>query len=203
MLLIISNNSPVSAKWPKWLVPICPSRPSFVLKYGVAIIPELLSSTSNRSYLLLKSSENLRTEAKLVRSSRITSTSPSICPRLFFASSPFFRERQVRITSAPFRANFFTDSYPNPLFPPVTMITFPVRSGIFFAVHTVAITGQYSILITNIINNILVKTMHYLIFWFWYGVVLIIFKQKMVSRLQITWYRALIWKIKTLSTSIT
>ena len=42
-----SSSRPVRAKWPRWLVPSCISKPSAVLRYGSAITPALLSRTSS------------------------------------------------------------------------------------------------------------------------------------------------------------
>ena len=37
-----SSSRPVSAKWPRWLVPNCNSKPSLVVDFGVIITPALL-----------------------------------------------------------------------------------------------------------------------------------------------------------------
>jgi hypothetical protein len=46
---IVSIRRPVSAKWPRWLVPNCSSNPSAVWRRGVAITPALLISRSSPS----------------------------------------------------------------------------------------------------------------------------------------------------------
>lgn len=45
----VGSSSPVSAKWPRWFVPNCVSKPSAVVPYGSAITPALLTSRSRRS----------------------------------------------------------------------------------------------------------------------------------------------------------
>ena len=44
-----SSSRPVKAKWPRWLVPNCSSKPSLVVDFGVHITPALLISRSMRS----------------------------------------------------------------------------------------------------------------------------------------------------------
>ena len=44
----LSSSSPVSAKWPRWLVPNCSSKPSVVVCFGGYITPALLISRSMR-----------------------------------------------------------------------------------------------------------------------------------------------------------
>jgi hypothetical protein len=44
-----SSSRPVKAKWPKWFVPNCNSKPSLVVDLGVYMTPALLISRSMRS----------------------------------------------------------------------------------------------------------------------------------------------------------
>ena len=65
---------PVSAKWPRWLVPNWSSKPSAVLRRGVAITPALLISRSRPWWPARKRSANSRTESRLARSSSSSSS---------------------------------------------------------------------------------------------------------------------------------
>ena len=47
---IASISSPVSAKWPRWLVPIWSSKPSAVSLRGGAITPALFTRRSSPSF---------------------------------------------------------------------------------------------------------------------------------------------------------
>ena len=69
-----SSRSPVKAKWPKWLVPNCISKPSLVVDLGVYMTPALLISRSMR-YIERSSAAALRTDSSEVRSSSCNSTS--------------------------------------------------------------------------------------------------------------------------------
>ena len=46
-----SSSRPVRAKWPRWLVAICSSKPSAVWRYGVPMTPALLTRRSSRAWL--------------------------------------------------------------------------------------------------------------------------------------------------------
>ncbi|COY15034.1 Uncharacterised protein [Mycobacterium tuberculosis] len=64
-----SINRPVNAKWPKWLVPNCISKPSAVVCRGVYITPALLISRSMRWWSDFSCAAAARTDASEVRSS--------------------------------------------------------------------------------------------------------------------------------------
>ena len=68
LTLILSRRRLVKRKCPKWLVPICISNPSSVLKWGQVITPALFRRTSIRSSLALISYAHFLTEARLDRS---------------------------------------------------------------------------------------------------------------------------------------
>ena len=70
-----SSRRLVSAKWPRWLVPNCSSKPSAVATSGGIMTPALLIS---RSISPSQPAANSRTEARLARSSRRTSVVPGI-----------------------------------------------------------------------------------------------------------------------------
>ena len=115
--LIRSSSRPVSAKCPRWLVPICSSKPSLVRRNGVAITPALLTSTA-----ISRPAANSRTEARSAKSRRSTSVLPGIPAA---ARSPLPMSRQASTTCAPARASSVAVTAPNPLFAPVTTIVRP------------------------------------------------------------------------------
>ncbi len=112
--VIRSSSSPVSAKWPRWFVPICISKPSTVARFGTAITPALFTSTATSPSML---SAKPRTEDRSARSSRRTSVSPGIDAA---ATCPLAVSRQARMTLAPARASSRAVTAPMPLFAPVT-----------------------------------------------------------------------------------
>src|SRR3954452_10096260 len=119
----------VSAKWPRWLVPICSSKPSLVRVSGVAMTPALLTRTSSSPS---QPSANARTEARSARSSGRTSTAPVISRA---AASPLAVSRTASVTRAIARASSVLASLPITLFAPVTTNVRPSRDGRSAAVH--------------------------------------------------------------------
>src|SRR6476646_2650214 len=128
--VILGSSRLVSAKWPRWLVPIWLSKPSTVCAYGTAMMPALLTSTSTPS----TPSANERTDARSCRSSLRTSTSPVMVAA---ASSPLVVLRTARIVLAPTRASSRAVIRPRPLLAPVTITVRPANEGRFAAVHSV------------------------------------------------------------------
>src|SRR5206468_1546579 len=69
------RRSPVRAKWPRWLVPNCNSKPSTVIRGETVIKPALLMSRSRPSCFRSNHCAKPRTESRLLRSSDPTSSS--------------------------------------------------------------------------------------------------------------------------------
>ena len=113
------------AKWPRWLVPNCNSKPSAVRDSGGIITPALLIS---RSMGPDQSRANARTESRLARS-RWRTSFVSAAGRASAAARPLASSRTASTTWAPARATAFAVSRPMPLFAPVTMTVRPARSG--------------------------------------------------------------------------
>jgi AcrR family transcriptional regulator len=126
-----SSSRLASAKWPRWLVPNCSSKPSAVRPKGGTITPALLISSS-----ISPSHEeaNSRTEARLARSSARTSVSPGIAAA---AARPRSRSRTASTVRAPARASACAAARPMPLLAPVTIAVRPVMSGMSAAVKVV------------------------------------------------------------------
>src|SRR5215218_2350214 len=130
-----STRSPVSAKWPRWLVPSWSSNPSAVVPCGGAITPALLTSRSSGPSW---AAANARTDSRLPRSSDASAGSaPGAAAARTSASaaSPLPRLRQASRTAAPFRASSRAITSPSPLLAPVTTARRPRWSGISSAVH--------------------------------------------------------------------
>src|SRR6201997_1205 len=126
----LGSSRVVSAKCPRWLVPIWLSKPSAVSSKGAAMMPALLISTSTSS----TPSANSRTEARSCRSSRRTSTWPVICPA---AASPLLVLRTAMMIVAPLRANSRAVTSPSPLLAPVMITVRPANDGRSAAVQSV------------------------------------------------------------------
>src|ERR1035437_9913050 len=60
----LSSSNPVRAKWPRWLVPNCISKPSAVSLRGMAITPALLTRMSRPSCSVEKSVANFPADAR-------------------------------------------------------------------------------------------------------------------------------------------
>src|SRR5215207_3761652 len=121
----------VSAKWPRWLVPICNSKPSAVRLSGVLITPALLINTLSSPGQL---SAKARTEARSARSSWRTSQSPEMDSA---AAAPLARSRTASTTRAPASASSRAVGSPIPLLAPVTMMVRPCCDGRPAEVHSV------------------------------------------------------------------
>ncbi len=121
----------VRAKWPRWLVPNCSSKPSAVRDSGGIITPALLMSRSTGCPA--QSRAKARTESRLARSSGRTSFSAE-AGRVPAAAAPLASSRTARITRAPCPASALAVSRPMPLLAPVTMTVWPARSGMSAAV---------------------------------------------------------------------
>src|SRR5881409_3479699 len=119
----------VSAKCPRWLVPICNSKPSFVRVSGVAMTPALLIRMSRSP---CQESASSRTDARSARSRRRTSTVPGMPAA---ARSPLAVSRTASVTRAPARASSRAAMRPIPLLAPVTTTVRPSRLGRSAAVH--------------------------------------------------------------------
>src|ERR1700677_3353002 len=113
----------VSAKWPRWLVPNCSSKPSAVRASGGIITPALLIS---RSMSPCQTEANRRTESRLARSSTRTAVAPGMVAA---AASPFAWSRTARTTWAPALATAAAAVRPMPLLAPVTITVLPDISG--------------------------------------------------------------------------
>ena len=126
VLTIVSSNSDVSKKCPKWFTCICNSFPSLVsLRDGGAMTPELFTSTSNRSYFASNALANARTDSKSAKSTSMTSTvAPGAAASTrVFARSPRASSRTAATTRRPAFAAAFAVSYPSPVFAPVITTT--------------------------------------------------------------------------------
>src|SRR4051794_4733188 len=119
----------VSAKVPRWFVPIWSSNPSFVRRSGTAITPALLTRTSRSPS---QASAKACTEARSARSSPRTSVLPGIEAA---ASRPRVRSRTASTTCAPARPRARAAARPMPLLAPVTTKVRPRWSGRSCAVH--------------------------------------------------------------------
>src|SRR5690606_2442307 len=127
-----SRRRPVSAKWPRWFVPSCISKPSAVSRRGIAITPALLTRTCRAAWRLRKASAKAWIEARLARSSGSVSTAAGLgAPWRTVRSAARARSglRQARTTCAPRRASARAVSSPSPLFAPVTIATLPASGG--------------------------------------------------------------------------
>src|SRR5204863_8789997 len=137
---IASISRAVRAKWPRWLVPSCSSKPSLVPRRGAAITPALLTSRSSpdRSPLARKLSAKEATEERSARSRPASSTrAPGTCASSScLASAPLARFRQAITTVAPWRASSRAAARPRPLLAPVTIAVRPVWSGICPLLHS-------------------------------------------------------------------
>src|SRR4051812_33537344 len=134
----LSSSRPVSAKWPRWLVPNCSSKPSAVVRRGVAMTPALLTSRSSSSTVVA----NARTDDRSARSSLRTSTSPVIRAA---ASAPLPSvSRTARITFAPWAASSRAAWKPIPLLAPVTTAILPLWSAMSAAVHPAIDAESYT-----------------------------------------------------------
>src|SRR5215210_8248940 len=129
------SSSPVSAKWPRWLVPIWVSKPSFVRPSGTAITPALLISTwIGPSQACAKA----RTEARSVRSSgRASAPLPSSAA----IRSPLSMLRTASTTWAPTRASSVAVARPMPLVAPVITTVRPPWPGRSWGVHPLMVEG--------------------------------------------------------------
>src|SRR5215212_204444 len=125
----------VSAKWPRWLVPNCSSKPSAVRASGTAMIPALLTSTSRSP---VHPAANDRTEDRSARSSCRTSTCP-VSPAA--ACSPRAGSRTASTTRAPAAASARAVARPSPLLPPVITTVRPVCAGMSAVLHEVMTTN--------------------------------------------------------------
>lgn len=127
----------MSAKWPRWLVPICISKPSTVSRRGMAMTPALFTSTSRRGWSRRNRSAKARTEPRFATSSSATSTrDPALADRIrAAAASPFSRFLHASTTWPPREASARAASKPMPLLAPVTMKIRPARSGMSLSVQ--------------------------------------------------------------------
>ncbi len=92
----------VRAKWPRWLTPMWVSNPSAVSPRSTAIRPALLASRSRRGSEA-RPAANFSTDARLARSSGLTSSGPATpsARKAPAAASPAASSRQAMITRAP------------------------------------------------------------------------------------------------------
>src|ERR1700736_3416140 len=126
--VVFGSSKLVSAKWPRWLVPISLSNPSTVCACGTAMMPALFTRTSAPSIPSAKA----RTDARSCRSSLRTSTSPVIVAAAWV---PLSTLRTAKIVLAPTRANSLAVTNPRPLLAPVTITVRPENEGRSAAVH--------------------------------------------------------------------
>ena len=137
---IRGSSRPESAKWPRWLVPSCISKPSAVLRRGIAITPALFTRMSIRSWRAENCLAKSRTEARLARSRGASSVEAAGCSLRSSSAAccPRFGSRHASTTCAPAAASDLTASSPMPLLAPVTTIVRPVWSGMSLAVQGMA-----------------------------------------------------------------
>mmetsp|Transcript_33225 Transcript_33225/g.84669 ORF Transcript_33225/g.84669 Transcript_33225/m.84669 type:complete len:239 (+) Transcript_33225:258-974(+) len=115
----------VSAKCPRWLVPICSSKPCLVFCCGVAMTPALFSSSETRPSFCAISRQAALTESRSARSSFCTRARPAAAPISASARSPAASSRQASTTKHPTSSSALADSAPMPELPPVTTATPP------------------------------------------------------------------------------
>src|SRR5215467_3551272 len=134
---IRSSSRPVSAKWPRWLVPSCSSNPSAVVPRGGIISPALLMSRSRREWLARICSAAARTESSEARSRRTTETVAcgAAADSRATARSALPVSRQARIVTAARCASTAAASNPMPVFAPVTTAVRPCWPGTSATVH--------------------------------------------------------------------
>mmetsp|Transcript_21448 Transcript_21448/g.47665 ORF Transcript_21448/g.47665 Transcript_21448/m.47665 type:complete len:214 (-) Transcript_21448:87-728(-) len=123
------HSRPVSAKWPRWLMPKCFSNPSFVTSLsGIAITPALLHRMSMRGTVCLSCSAQRSTDRRSPRSSCSQDTSPPLrCLISSTAASARAGVLHSRMVFAPREASFTAVSLPSPTFAPVITATFPAN----------------------------------------------------------------------------
>mmetsp|Transcript_9219 Transcript_9219/g.23112 ORF Transcript_9219/g.23112 Transcript_9219/m.23112 type:complete len:266 (-) Transcript_9219:106-903(-) len=122
------SRRPVSAKWPRWLVPSCISNPSSVSMYGQFMTPALLSSTCMGLARARNSSAKARMLASEARSSfsKVSLASGNSFLMSAIASSPLDRVLQPMMTSAlALPARMRAHSFPIPQLAPVMTTTLP------------------------------------------------------------------------------
>lgn len=124
----LSSSNSVRRKCPRWFTPNWDSKPSSVLPSGVCMTPALLTRPSSRSWLAVNDSTKRLTEARLPRSSSITSMEPGASARSAAACSPAAMRRQAATTCAPCRASCAAVARPIPELAPVTIYARPPRS---------------------------------------------------------------------------
>src|SRR6202022_4434409 len=113
----------VSAKWPRWLVPNCSSKPSAVWASGTCMMPALLIRTSTGPR---HDDAKARTDDRELRSRSRTSVSLAMPSA---TACPLAGLRTASTTCAPAWASASAVALPSPLVAPVTMIVLPVKSG--------------------------------------------------------------------------
>src|ERR1700730_15112925 len=123
----------VSAKWPRWLVPNCSSKPSGVRVSGTCMMPALLIRTSMGC---CHDDAKARTDDRELRSSSRTSVSLAMP---FATARPLTGLRTASTTCAPEWASALAVALPSPLVAPVTMNVLPVKSGRSAAVQFVTV----------------------------------------------------------------
>src|SRR3954453_16234773 len=125
----------VNAKWPRWLVPNCSSKPSAVRPAGTIMIPALLTRTWSGP---VQASANARTEARSARPRGGPSTRPGISAA---AARPRSRSRTARTTEAPAVARACAVARPRPLVAPVTTTVRPSWRGMSAEVQRLVMPG--------------------------------------------------------------
>ena len=113
-------------------MPSCISKPSAVVRFGMAMMPALLMSRSRPWGLAVDQLwANARTELRSARSRVARSTlAAGVVARILSAATwPFTRSRTAMVTFAPLAASASVVQNPRPELAPVTMTVWPVRSG--------------------------------------------------------------------------
>src|SRR5258705_6224900 len=123
----------VSAKWPRWLVQNCSSKPSTVRASGTCMMPALLIRTSMGP---CHDDAKACTDDRELRSSSRTSVSPAMASA---TACPLAGLRTASTTWAPARATASAVALPSPVVAPVTMNVLPVKSGRSAAVQFVTV----------------------------------------------------------------
>ena len=124
----VGSSSPVSAKWPRWLVPSWLSNPSAVVAFGTAMIPALFMSTSSDSRSSATPAAHSRTDASDWRSSVRTSGAGPVA-LAFTASSAVSRLGRVATRqqhAGALGGQASAERSPSPLLAPVIRIVRPV-----------------------------------------------------------------------------
>ena len=138
---MLSSSCPVSAKWPRWLVPNCSSKPSLVVAarrdHHAGVVDQQIDARIGGAQLVGGGADRVqRGQVELLHRDVGAGTLGGDAAA---ASLPLSRLRTASTTCAPLAARTAAVSYPMPVLEPVTMATRPDWSGTSASVHLVMI----------------------------------------------------------------